>query len=186
MLPPPSSHPQNSREKKNKNKQSNKNEETNKNTNKQKNKNKSSTVALKLVTLDCSLAHVLQAPNTQPYHSWYLIGWCYMWGHQSQRPDQDWQAPLQCFSWKLASCRDVNSWRSSKLNPPTRTAVICGVATPKEILRKTKPACTNLTMLNFSCKKAYMKLCYSGNVVVLSVQLCHYMTANLLNLNLLL
>ena len=29
-----------------------------------------------------------------------------------QRPDQDWQAPLQCFLWKLGSCRGVNSWRS--------------------------------------------------------------------------
>ena len=27
------------------------------------------TVAPELVTLDCSLAHVLQTPNTQPYHS---------------------------------------------------------------------------------------------------------------------
>ena len=28
-----------------------------------------------------------------------------------------------------------------------------------------------------------MKLCYLGNVVVLLVQLCHYKTANFLNLN---
>ena len=27
------------------------------------------TVAPELVTLDCSLTHVLQAPNIQPYHS---------------------------------------------------------------------------------------------------------------------
>ena len=27
------------------------------------------TVAPELVTLDCSLTHVLKAPNTQPYHS---------------------------------------------------------------------------------------------------------------------
>ena len=27
------------------------------------------TVASELMTLDCSLTHVLQAPNTQPYHS---------------------------------------------------------------------------------------------------------------------
>ena len=27
------------------------------------------TVELELVSLDCSLTHVLQAPNTQPYHS---------------------------------------------------------------------------------------------------------------------
>ena len=26
-------------------------------------------VAPELATLDCSLTHVLQAPNTQPYHS---------------------------------------------------------------------------------------------------------------------
>ena len=39
-------------------------------------------------------------------------------------------------------------------------------------------------MLNFSCKKGCMKLCYLGNVVVLLVQLCHYKTANLLYLNL--
>ena len=31
-----------------------------------------------------------------------------------------------------------------------------------------------------------MKLCYLENVVVLLVQLCHYKTVNLLNLNLLL
>ena len=40
----------------------------NKQTNKQTNK-KPSTVASEPVTLDCSLAHVLQAPNTQPYQS---------------------------------------------------------------------------------------------------------------------
>ena len=32
-------------------------------------KTKPSTVAPELVTLDGSLTHVLQAPNTQPYHS---------------------------------------------------------------------------------------------------------------------
>ena len=30
---------------------------------------KPSTVVPELVTLDCSLTHVLQVPNTQPYHS---------------------------------------------------------------------------------------------------------------------
>ena len=79
MLPLPLPHPQNSREKKfNKNKnriKANKVTRMNKQTNKQKqihkqtNKNKPSTVAPELVTLDCSLTHVLQAPNTQPYHS---------------------------------------------------------------------------------------------------------------------
>ena len=73
--------------------------------------------------------------------------------------------------------------RVSKLNPPTWTEVICGVVTPKDNVSKNK---TPLTMLNFSCKKGYMKLFYLGNVVVLLVQLCHYKTANLLNLNLLL
>ena len=61
-----------------------------------------------------------------------------------------------------------------------------GSSHPKTILRKTKPPCTNLKMLNFSFKKGYVKLCYLGNVVVLLVQLFHYKTANLLNLNLLL
>ena len=46
-----------------------------------------------------------------------------------------------------------------------------GLSHPKTMLRKTKPPCTNVTMLNFSCKKGYMKLCYLGNVVVLLVQL---------------
>ena len=32
-------------------------------------KNKPPTVAPELVTLDSSLKHVLQVPNTQPYHS---------------------------------------------------------------------------------------------------------------------
>ena len=40
---------------------------------KQKNKNKKNTQLLtvipELVILDCSLTHVLQTPNTQPYHS---------------------------------------------------------------------------------------------------------------------
>ena len=31
-------------------------------------KNKPSTVAPEYVTLNCSLTHVLQVPNTQPYH----------------------------------------------------------------------------------------------------------------------
>ena len=75
MLPPYPPHPQNSREKKlnkNKNKQSNKNEQTNKKRkqiHKKPNKNKPSTVVPEFVTLDCSLTHVSQAPNTQPYHS---------------------------------------------------------------------------------------------------------------------
>ena len=51
------------------------------------------------------------------------------------------------------------------------------------MLRKTKTPSTNLTMLNFSCKKGCMKLCFLGNVVVLLVQLCHYKTANFRNLN---
>ena len=71
MLPPPSPRPQNSREKKikkNKSKQSNKNKQTNKKQiHKQTNKDKPSTVAPELVSLDCRLTHVLQAPNTQPY-----------------------------------------------------------------------------------------------------------------------
>ena len=41
-------------------------------------------------------------------------------------------------------------------------------------------------MLNFSCKKRCIKLCYLGNVGVLLVELCHCKTAILLNLNLLL
>ena len=45
------------------------NKQTKTQTNKQTNKNKSSTVAQELATLDCSLTHVLQVPNTQPYHS---------------------------------------------------------------------------------------------------------------------
>ena len=83
MLPPPS-HPQNSRQKKlnkHKNKtKANKVPKTNKQRNKKKtkkkqqiskqtNKNNPSTVMPELVTLDCSLTHVLQVPNTQPYHS---------------------------------------------------------------------------------------------------------------------
>ena len=41
------------------------------------------------------------------------------------------------------------------------------------MLRKTNPPCSNLTMLNFSCKKGYMKLCCLGNIVVLLVQIYH-------------
>ena len=48
------------------NKQTNK---QNKQVHKETNKNKPSTVVPELVALDCSLTHVLQAPNTQPYHS---------------------------------------------------------------------------------------------------------------------
>ena len=72
MLPPTSPYPQNSREKKNKTKGSKvtkTNKQTKTQTNKQTNKNKSSTLVPALVTLDCSLTHVLQVPNTQPYHS---------------------------------------------------------------------------------------------------------------------
>ena len=56
------------------NKQQLEEKQTNKQTNEQQQqqeqqKNKPSTMAPELVTLDCSLTHVLQAPNTQPYHS---------------------------------------------------------------------------------------------------------------------
>ena len=70
MLLPPSPHAQNSREKKTKaNKVTKTNKQKQKQINKQANKNKSSNVVPELVTLDCSLTHVLQAPNTQPYYS---------------------------------------------------------------------------------------------------------------------
>ena len=36
-------------------------------------KAKASIVAPELVTLHCSLTHVLQAPNTQPYHSCHSL-----------------------------------------------------------------------------------------------------------------
>ena len=49
------------------NKQQLEEKQTNKQTD-NNNKNKPSTVVPELVTLDCSLTHVLQAPNTQPYH----------------------------------------------------------------------------------------------------------------------
>ena len=80
MLPPPSCHPQISREikkiKPNKVTKTNKQtKKIDKQTNKQK---KPSTVVPELVTLGCSLTHVLQVPNTQPYHSRQLIGWGYM------------------------------------------------------------------------------------------------------------
>ena len=61
-----------------------------------------------------------------------------------------------------------------------------GSSYPKTMLRKTKTSSTKLARLNLSCKKGNMKLCYLGNVAVLLVQLCHFNTANLLNLNLLL
>ena len=57
-------------------KQQQQQQKTNKQTNKRKKqKNKLNkitqllTAAPELVTLDCSFTHVLQAPNTQPYHS---------------------------------------------------------------------------------------------------------------------
>ena len=79
MLPPPSPIPKILEKKKinkNKNKikankvtRTRKQTKKNKQIHKQTNKNKSSTVAPEPVTLDCSLTHVLQEPNTQPYHS---------------------------------------------------------------------------------------------------------------------
>ena len=77
MLPPPSPIPKILEKKKiNKNKNkikankvTRKQTKKNKQIHKQTNKNKSSTVAPEPVTLDCSLTHVLQEPNTQPYHS---------------------------------------------------------------------------------------------------------------------
>ena len=103
-----------------------------------------------------------------------------------RRPNQDLQVPLQCFSWKLGSCRGLHSWRLSEQtqSPYLDWGNMWGRHTKKTMLRKTKPPCTKLTMLNFYIKKGRMKLCYLGNVVVQLVQLCHYKTANLLNLNL--
>ena len=152
MLPPPSPHTQKTNKGNNNNNKTSKTKQNDnskskqnkinkwikKQTNKQT-ENKSSTVVPKLVTLDCSLTHVLQTPNTQPYHSdsWLTGVICEV--VKPQRPDQDWEAPLQCFSWKLGSCRGVNSWRwVSKFNLPTWTGIMCEVVTPKDNVKKNK------------------------------------------------
>ena len=54
-------------------------------------------MAPELVTLDCGLTHVLQVPNTQPYHGHLPLtrqDWGYMWGRHTQRHCPKWQNPL--------------------------------------------------------------------------------------------
>ena len=54
-----------------------------------------------------------------------------------QTPDQDWQAPLQCFPWKLGSCRVVNSWRLSEQtqSPYLDLGNMCGHHTQRQKIR---------------------------------------------------
>ena len=95
---------------------------TNKQIIKQRNKqikknNKPSTVVPELVTLESSLTHVLQAPNTQPYHSWLLIDWVICEVINPQRPDRDWKAPLAMLLMKtrvLQGCEFLKTeWANS-------------------------------------------------------------------------
>ena len=84
--------------KKRKKKQANKQNNNNNNNNKSNNNNKLKlnkiiqllTVSPEFVTLDCSFAHVLQAPNSpQLPQLWHLttvkswMDWAYMWGRHS-------------------------------------------------------------------------------------------------------
>ena len=132
MLPPLSLHPPQKLKNNNNNEQTRK---INKKINKQANKkNKPSTVVPEIVTLDCSLTHVIQVPKTQPYPSYSWLTGVICEVINPQRPDQDWQAPLQCFSWKLGPCRGVDSWR---LNEQTESLYIdwgniCEVIKPKD------------------------------------------------------
>ena len=128
MLPPSYTHtPKNKRKKTtgttkttktksniNKRKQNNKNEQNNKTnqTNKQKTSHQLWCQKLWLRTVALHICHRHLTLSLTTVDSSLTGVICEI--VNSQRPDQDWQAPLQCFLWKLGSCRGVNSWRSSE------------------------------------------------------------------------
>ena len=105
---------------KNKSKQNNKNEQINK-TNKQRKKQTKKPKKtshqlwcqnLWLWTVALHMCYRRLTLSLTTVDSWLTGVICEV--VNPQRPDQDWQAPLQCFSWKLGSCRGVNSWRLSE------------------------------------------------------------------------
>ena len=103
-----------------------------------------------------------------------------------QKPNQDWQVSFPMLLMKtgvLQGCKFLKIDEQTQ-SPYLDWGNMWGCHTQRQwMLRKAKPPCTKLTMLKLSYKKECMKLCYFRNVVVVLVQLCHYKTVNLLNLN---
>ena len=123
MLPPLSPHPLNKTKKKTNNTcKKKKNNKQTKNrtrikTNKQiimmiKSSHQLSRQNLWLWTVALNMCYKCLTISLTTADSW-LIGLIYE-VVTPQRPNQDWQVRLQSFSWKLGSCRGVNSWRLSE------------------------------------------------------------------------
>ena len=103
-----------------------------------------------------------------------------------QKPNKDWQVSFPMLVMKtevLQECKFLKIDEQTQ-SPYLDWANMWGCHTQRQwMLGKAKTPCTKLTALKLSCKKGCMKLCYFWNVVVVFVQLYHYKTANLLNLN---
>ena len=134
MLPPPSPHPPWNtqsfvpnpslmKKKTNKNKQNKQqleekqtNKQTNNNNNNNKNNKKTNLQLwrqnLWLWTVALHMCYRRLTLSLTTVDSWLTGVICEV--VTPQRPNQDWQAPLQCFSWKLRSVRGFNSWRSAE------------------------------------------------------------------------
>ena len=104
ILPHPSPYPQRSRKKiktKNKRKQNNKNEKKKRQTNKQTKRSPQ----LRLLTVDLHMCYRHPTLSITTVDSWLSGVICEV---------AILKDPLQCFSWKLGSCRDKNSGSLSK------------------------------------------------------------------------
>ena len=113
-------------------------------------------VPWELVTLDCSLTHVLQPPKTQPYHSWELdeLG---LYARSLLLINNIMlsstilcmiKSPCYCFS-KSKNCRDVmpENWKS-KLNTHTGlTLLYVGPSHSKTMPEITKRRCKTMKIL---------------------------------------
>ena len=77
------------------------------------------------VTLDCIFTLVLPAPNTQPYHSWLLKNWGYMWGRQSSKT-------RPCLVLSKFVFEKTKSKKKTKTKSKTKkTRIIWEVVTPQ-------------------------------------------------------
>ena len=109
-----------------------------------------------LVALDCSLTHVLQAPNTHPNTVKSWMDGLGLYVSLSIFIDKDHmlgQGPLHYFS-KIKDCRVVmpENWVSN-LNSHKKAGIICGVVTPKDNLWNDKTSLQTMKMSGRSWEK---------------------------------
>ena len=111
-------------------------------------------VVPELVTLDCSLTHVLQVPNPQPYHSLELDGLgLYVRSSLLIEKNMLGQAPLHYFS-KTKNCRVVmpENW-VSKLISHTGLWLYVGPSHPDTLSEMTKTPCKTMKIFGRSWGK---------------------------------